>query len=129
MPVTFTENVHVVDGAASVAPERLMLVPPGVAVTVPPAHAPNGLSSLNPFGVAMTSPAGNESMKPTPVTSLSATIWNVRDVVSPTTIEEAPNDVLMEGGVCARAIVVYAPATSVLDAPRIVAKIENPRAL
>jgi hypothetical protein len=55
VPVTFTEKVHV-PFTASVAPDRVIELPPAVAVIVPPPHVP-----VCPFGVDTTRPAGNES--------------------------------------------------------------------
>jgi hypothetical protein len=55
VPLTFTENVHV-PFAASVAADRLIELPPAVAVIVPPPHVP-----VCPFGVDTTRPAGNVS--------------------------------------------------------------------
>jgi hypothetical protein len=60
MPVTFTENVQEAP-AASVAPDRLMLFDPAVAVIVPP-HEP-----VTPFGVDTISPDGNVSVNASPV--------------------------------------------------------------
>jgi hypothetical protein len=60
-PVVFTEKVHeVLD--ARVAPTKLIAFVPAVAVIVPPPQLPTW-----PFGVAITSPAGKVSPKPTPV--------------------------------------------------------------
>ena len=61
IPVTFIENVHYVL-AASVAPERLITFVPCVAVIVPPPQLP-----VRPLGVEITRPAGNVSLKPTPL--------------------------------------------------------------
>src|SRR5438128_276719 len=47
--------------AASVAPLRAILLLPATAVIVPPPQLP-----ASPFGVAITSPAGSASVKPTP---------------------------------------------------------------
>lgn len=61
IPVTFTEKVH--DAlAASVAPVRLITFVFCVAVIVPPPQLP-----VRPLGVETTRPAGNVSLKPTPV--------------------------------------------------------------
>jgi hypothetical protein len=64
VPVTFTEKVHVLL-AGTVAPDRLIVRVPCVAVIAPPseAHVP----PVNPFGVDITKPAGNVSLKLTPV--------------------------------------------------------------
>jgi hypothetical protein len=58
---TFTLKVH--DAlAARVAPVRLTLVEPAVAVIVPPPQDP-----VKPLGVATITPPGSGSLKPTPV--------------------------------------------------------------
>jgi len=59
-PVTFTEKVHELL-TASAAPVRLITFVPAVAVIVPAPQVP-----ARPFGVAITSPAGSVSVKPTP---------------------------------------------------------------
>jgi hypothetical protein len=61
VPVTFTANVHEVDDARA-APVKLITFVACVAVIVPPPHDP-----VRPFGVETTNPAGNVSLKPTPV--------------------------------------------------------------
>ena len=80
VPVTLIENVQ--DAlAASVAPVRLTLVPPTAAEMVPP-HEP-----VRPLGVATMSPAGNASVKATPVSAVEALgLVMVKDseVVAPT---------------------------------------------
>lgn len=63
-PVTFTEKLHD-ELALNVAPERLMLPDPAVAVIVPVPQLPD-----RALGVAATSPAGRESVKATPVSAL-----------------------------------------------------------
>ena len=60
---TFTRRVQLVLGA-SVAPDRLTLLDPETAVTLPPPHVP-----VSPFGVATTRPPGNASVKATPVSA------------------------------------------------------------
>jgi hypothetical protein len=81
LPVTLTENVQ--DAlAARVAPVRLALPLPGVAVMVPPPHEP-----VRPLGVATTSPAGNASMNATPTSAalaLGLVIVKDSEVVPPT---------------------------------------------
>ena len=60
-PVTFTTKVQ--DALAGrVAPVRLMLLDPAVAVMVPPPQLP-----VSPFGVETTNPAGSVSVNPTTV--------------------------------------------------------------
>src|SRR6476659_8330523 len=65
VPVTATVNVHADEAAGeavSVAPDKLTLLPPAVAVIVPLPHEPVTL------GVAATTiPAGKLSTKPTPL--------------------------------------------------------------
>lgn len=62
--VTFTLKVHDAE-AARVAPERLTVDEPAAAVMVPPPHEP-----VRPLGVETTRPAGNVSVKATPVSEL-----------------------------------------------------------
>jgi hypothetical protein len=59
--VTFTAKLQDVL-ALSVAPARLTLVDPGVAVIVPLPQLP-----VSPLGVETAKPAGNASVKPTPL--------------------------------------------------------------
>src|SRR5258708_18406358 len=95
VPVTFTENVHDVL-AARVAPVRLMLPDPAVAVMVPPLQLPT-----KPFGVATTKPAGKVSVKPTPVSETTVLLfWMVKvSVVEPVSwILAALNALMMTGG-------------------------------
>ena len=61
VPVTLTENWHEVS-PARVAPERLIMPLPAVAVIVPPPH-----EREITLGVATTTPAGKESVNPMPV--------------------------------------------------------------
>src|SRR5262245_25034384 len=61
VPVTSTLKVQEAP-AASVAPARLTLDEPAVAVIVPPPQLPT-----RPFGVATTRPAGRLSVNATPV--------------------------------------------------------------
>src|SRR5215471_20042802 len=77
--VTLTENVQPV-WAARVAPERLTLPLPAVAVMLPPPHDP-----VRPLGVATTSPAGNGSVNATPVSArpLGLVTVKVSEVVPP----------------------------------------------
>jgi hypothetical protein len=96
VPVTFTENVHE-PLVARVAPARLTVPEPAVAVIVPPPQVP-----LNPFGVATTNPVGRLSVKATPV---SATVFatglvrvKVKVVVPFTAIKVAPKLLLIVGG-------------------------------
>src|SRR5215470_1449871 len=95
VPVTLTWNVHTLF-AASVAPDSLTPPLPAVAVMVPPPHDP-----LRPLGVATTRPAGRLSVKPTPVREaapLGLAMVKLSDVVPPTGMVEAPNDLDIVGG-------------------------------
>jgi len=96
VPVTFTEKVHELL-AASVAAVRLTEPEAAVDTIVPPPQLP-----LSPLGDATTRPAGNVSVKCTP---LSETVFaaglvmvKVSEVVPLSEIEGAPKDLLMVGG-------------------------------
>jgi hypothetical protein len=66
VPFTVTLKLH--DALpASVAPAKVMLPDAATAVIVPPPQVPT-----RPFGVWTTSPAGNVSVKPTPVRAVAA---------------------------------------------------------
>lgn len=89
----FTEMVQKVF-AATEPPLKLMLVPPAVAVTVPP-------HPLFRFaGLAIAKPVGRVSLnaRPFSVMLLEFVILNVRDVVPFSGIVGAPNVLLMLGG-------------------------------
>ena len=60
-PVTFTANVHELL-AAMLAPDKLMMFVPEVAVMVPAPQVP-----VWPLGVDTAKPAGSVSLNPTPV--------------------------------------------------------------
>src|SRR5208282_2794542 len=95
VPVTLTEKLH--DAlAARVEPDRLTLPDPAVAVIVPPPQLP-----LRPLGVDTTSPAGNESVNPTPV-RLAAVFGferlKVSDLLPFSGIVAAPNALPIFGG-------------------------------
>ena len=95
MPVTLTENVQEAL-AAIVPPLRLMTFVPAVAVIVPAPHVP-----VRPFGVETTRPAGNVSLKPTPVSATVVLLfWIVKvKLVEPFSgMLAAPNALLMTGG-------------------------------
>jgi hypothetical protein len=64
-PVTFTEKAHDAP-AARVAPDRLMLFDPGMAVIVPPPHEP-----IRPLGVDTISPDGKVSVNASPVNAIA----------------------------------------------------------
>src|SRR5438552_14868807 len=79
VPVTLTVKVQE-PLAATVAPARLMLPDPAVAVIVPPPQEP-----VSPLGVATISPLGNISVKATPVSAAEALqlgIVNIRPVLA-----------------------------------------------
>src|SRR5262245_65121462 len=63
VPWTFTLKLQELL-AATVAPLRLTVLDPAVAVMVPPPHEP-----VSPLGVATTRPLGRLSMKATPVSA------------------------------------------------------------
>jgi len=63
VPVTFTEKVHEAPGAR-LAPDRLMLFEPAIAVIVPP-HEP-----VRPLGVDTISPDGSVSVNVSPVSAI-----------------------------------------------------------
>jgi hypothetical protein len=93
MPVTFTDNVH--DPlAASVPPERLMMLVPAVAV-IDPAQVP-----LKPLGVDTISPAGRVSLNEIPVNGVPFGFVMVKlALVLPfSAIVDAPNAFVIVGG-------------------------------
>ena len=69
VPVTFTLKVQEAL-AAIVAPDKLTMFVPCVAVIPPPPQLP-----VRPFGVATTKPAGKVSAKPTPLTPLAGLLF------------------------------------------------------
>src|SRR5262249_6841769 len=99
--------------AASVAPDKVIVLVPWVSVSVPPPKVP-----LWPFGVSITRPAGSVSVKPTPVSDcvgLGFVIVKLRVVTPPTGIVEAPKLSLIDGGATT---VMLAPA-AVLSPPSV----------
>ena len=95
MPVTVTEKLHEAL-AFREEPERLMLVEPAEAVIVPPPQDPD-----KPFGVVTTNPAGNESVKPMPVSMLPEFGFarvKLREVLLFNGIVAAPNALEIVGG-------------------------------
>ena len=95
VPVTLTANVHCAP-PASVAPDRLTLPLPAVAVIVPPPQLP-----VRPLGVATVSPAGSASVNAIPVSEVAPfgfVIVNVSDVEPLSGMVEAPNDFVIDGG-------------------------------
>ena len=97
VPFTFSENVHEALEARA-APLKLTLVAPAVAVIVPPPQLP-----VCPLGVATTNPAGNVSVKLTPVKFVPVVFdegfasVKLRLVIPFTAIAEAPNVLLIVG--------------------------------
>src|SRR5256885_1118758 len=63
-PETFTAKLQE-PLAAKVAPARLTLADPAVAVIIPPTQPP-----VSPLGVETIKPAGNESVKPIPLSDV-----------------------------------------------------------
>src|SRR5258708_4270920 len=64
---------------------------------VPPPHDP-----ARPFGLAITRPAGRESVNPMPLSCAAALLFwivNVSVVLPPTGIDAAPKDLMMMGAV------------------------------
>ena len=95
MPVTLTENVQDVL-AAIVPPLRLMTFVPATAVIVPAPHVP-----VRPFGVETTRPAGNVSLKATPVSAtvvLGFVMVKLSEVVPFNAMLAAPKIFAMVGG-------------------------------
>ena len=96
--MTLIENVQEAF-AASVAPDKLALLPPAVAAMVPPPHDP-----VSPLGVATTKPAGRVSVNPMPPRAtvvLGLVIVKLSDVAAPTEIEDAPNALEIVGAATA----------------------------
>ena len=102
VPVTLTLNVHEAL-AASVAPAKLTLPDPAVAVIVPPPQLP-----VSPFGVATARPAGNASVKPTPVNveALGLVMVKLSEVDPLSGMLPAPNAIAMVGGKVAPLVVM-----------------------
>ena len=102
MPVTFTEKVQEAL-AAMVPPDKLMTPVPAVAVMVPAPQEP-----VRPLGVEITRPAGNVSLKATPVSAtvaLGFVMVKLSEVEPFSGMLAAPNALAMVGG-----------ATTVIDA-------------
>ena len=78
--------------AASLAPDRLIVPDPAVAVIVPASQLP-----VRPLGVATSRPAGRLSEKPTPliVAGFGLTTVKVKVVLKPTATLGAPNTLLI----------------------------------
>src|SRR5262249_7285879 len=95
VPVTLIENVQELL-AARLAPERLTPLVPCVAVIVPPPHEPD-----RPLGVGMIRPAGNVSLKATPLNATVVLVFwmlNCKLVDPLSGIEAAPNALMLTGG-------------------------------
>ena len=92
---TLTLKVHL-SPPASVAPDRVIVVEPSVAVIVPPPHDP-----VNPLGVDTTMVVGSESVNPTPVSEamvLGFVMLKVRLVGTRSGTVAAPNALEIVGG-------------------------------
>jgi hypothetical protein len=90
---TFAEKAQEPAGSSD-SPAMLIVFPPATAVTMPPQSPPS------PFGVATTSPAGSESLKPTPLSPESLfgfVIVKLSDVEAPRPTVAAPKDIAMVG--------------------------------
>ena len=72
VPVTFTEKVHDAP-AVRVAPAKLMLFEPSVAVMVPASHEP-----ARPLGVETINPDGSVSVKERPVSETGFGLVSVK---------------------------------------------------
>src|SRR5687767_13447967 len=70
LPNTLTEMVQLAL-AERVAPLRLMLEVPAVAVVVPPVSVPTVQTVVKPLGVATNKPVGRVSEKPTPANAVT----------------------------------------------------------
>lgn len=95
VPVTLTEKVQV-SPPVRVAPARLIVLEPGVAVIVPPPQEPD-----IPFGLATTKPPGRLSVKLTPVSDvlvLGLLMEKVRAVLLPVKIGFAVKAFAITGG-------------------------------
>jgi hypothetical protein len=95
VPVTFTEKLHDAP-VLRVALERLTLPDPAVAVIVPAPQLPE-----TALGVATSSPAGRESVKPTPVSAppvFGFARLKVNDVLLSIGIVAAPKVLDIVGG-------------------------------
>ena len=89
-----TENVQD-EPRGSVAPDKFAEPDPAVAVMVPPPHDP-----VRPLGVETIRPAGSVSVNATPFSAgvaLGLLMVNESEVVPPTEIDAAPNDLEMVG--------------------------------
>src|SRR6266852_3184496 len=97
VPVTFTLKVH--DAlVAKVAPDRVTLPEPAVAVIVPPPQLP-----VRPFGVATTRPAGSVSVNAIPVSEIvlitGLVMVKVSEVEPFSGMVTAPKALVIVGGV------------------------------
>lgn len=109
-PVTVTLNEH--DALAASEPPVMLMVLGAVVVTVPPQVV------ADPF--ATVSPAGSVSVKLIPVRPSEVfgfVIVNIRLVVPPTTMLEAPNDLAIVGGVATESVaaLLAAPVPPLVD--------------
>ena len=112
VPVTFALKVHEAL-AASVALARLMAPDPATAVIVPPPQLP-----MSPFGVETTRPAGNVSVKPTPVNvdALGLLMVKLSEVDAFSAMLAAPKAFTIVGGAMAAPVVmrpIWLPLDSV----------------
>src|SRR5262245_49289951 len=72
---------------------------PATAVTV--GLRPHPVTAVSPLGVATTKPAGKVSTNDSPEIVVVTLMLKVRDVVPPTAMLTAPNDLVGVTGVCA----------------------------
>src|SRR5262249_38145124 len=95
VPVTFNGNVHDDDGA-KLPPVKLTTDELATAVITAPPQEP-----INPFGVAMTNPAGSVSVNATPVRVVKIfglEIVKFRPILLFRGIVAAPNEIVIDGG-------------------------------
>jgi len=93
--VTFTPKVQD-ELPVKIAPDRLIVFDPATAVMPPPPQPP-----ASPFGVEMTSPAGNVSVIPIPLSvevEFGLVMVKLKPVVPLRAIEVAPNVLVIAGG-------------------------------
>src|SRR5581483_4444062 len=113
VPVTFTPNVHE-SVAGSVAPDKLIVLVPAVAMMIPPPQLP-----VETAGVDTTSPAGNASLNATPPrgTVLFGFVKVNVSVVEPFNgTVDAPKILLIVGGATTVRVAVLLVAPAPLSA-------------
>ncbi len=97
VPVTFTLKVQEAVRRKSCARQAHAEPEPATAVIVPPPQEP-----VRPLGVETTRPAGRVSVKATPVSEMvvfGLLMVKLNEVLPPTGMVAAPNDLVIVGGV------------------------------